>query len=519
MSFKFIMKLSIATIVTILIINTLFFYNSKNENEKLFLNVSNQITNQTAQALKVWIDDQIRVVDTISKEKKIIDLCLNPEDQEKIKDAQDYLEEVHQRYPYYENLPIALKLDKPIYRELDDKKIKIYDGHFIIDTVNLDVIGKGGLEYSYIKEIFEGKEYFISEIYPSIYRKNPIFVISKPIKYNEKIIGVAIVSPQIDHFTEFFIDNIKIGKTGYMFFLDERGAVIAHPNRNYVLSETKDVKGITKKILNDRSSKNNHFKDNLIGVKKLYTLKKVDLKEYNIKYDWYIFFTQNLDEVYSPTYKSMLMLGFVILLLISSLAGLIIIVSDWHYKKEKEKELLDLNMNLEFLVEERTKELKLMANTDGLTNLCNKKYLNRNLKKSIESVKLDYKELSVAICDIDDFKKVNDRFGHLVGDDVIRAVADTLKRVVPKNDIVGRYGGEEFLIIFNNTNFKDAINICEKIRFEIENLDLKISELSITISIGIYLWDKQNSAELVKAADDLLYKAKASGKNQVCHKL
>lgn len=520
MSFKLIIKLSFATIITILIINILFFYSSKTENEKLFLDVSNQLTNQTAQALKVWIDDQIRVVDSISKEKKIIDLCLDPENEEKIELAQNYLEEIHKRYPYYESLPIAIKLDEPIYRKLEKKNVKIYNGHFLIDTVENEVVGKGGLEYSFVKEIFDGKDFFISEVYPSIYRQNPIFVISKPIKHNDEIIGVAIISPQVKYFTEFFIDNTKLGNSGYMFFLDDRGYVISHPNREYILSETEFVRGITTNILGNISNRDQYFKENLVGVDKLYSFKKANLIEnYNMEYDWYIFFTQDMNEIYKPTYKSMWMIGIVILLLVSSLVVIIIIVSYLHYNKEKEEELLKLNMSLETLVEERTKELKTMVNTDGLTNLYNKKYLNKQLKKSIEEVKSNYKELSVAICDIDDFKKVNDRFGHLVGDDVIRAVSDALKRIVPNEDIVGRYGGEEFLIIFNNTNFKDAMNVCEQIRLEIENLDLEISELNVTISIGIYLWDKQNSAELVKAADDLLYKAKASGKNQVCYEL
>jgi len=118
-------------------------------------------------------------VQSIAKDQRIIDVCLDPMNKVAIKNAESYLVEINTAYPYYENLPIALKLDEPIYRDVNGESVLIENGTFLIDTVNNITLGKGGTEYSYIQEILDGKDYFISEIYPSILRENPIFVVGR----------------------------------------------------------------------------------------------------------------------------------------------------------------------------------------------------------------------------------------------------------------------------------------------------------------------------------------------------
>jgi len=121
--------------------------------------------------------------------------------------------------------------------------------------------------------------------------------------------------------------------------------------------------------------------------------------------------------------------------------------------------------------------------------------------------------------DIDNFKRINDTYGHDVGDLVLKSLAETIKGILRKNDYIIRYGGEEFLILLPNATIDRAIKVAEKIRREIENKKIKIGdkEIKFTVSLGvseIYTSDRslQNA---IKRADEKLYKAKKKGKNRV----
>jgi len=120
------------------------------------------------------------------------------------------------------------------------------------------------------------------------------------------------------------------------------------------------------------------------------------------------------------------------------------------------------------------------------------------------------------LIDIDDFKNVNDTYGHQDGDAVLRKLVKIIKKSLRKSDLVARYGGEEFAIIMPETSIKKAFTVAERIRKNAANM-LKCKELNITISIGIgTLSEKINSVyDLIRIADAALYRAKRGGKNKV----
>ncbi|NLV81554.1 MAG: GGDEF domain-containing protein, partial [Synergistaceae bacterium] len=122
--------------------------------------------------------------------------------------------------------------------------------------------------------------------------------------------------------------------------------------------------------------------------------------------------------------------------------------------------------------------------------------------------------LSVAIFDIDDFKKVNDSKGHIYGDQVLIDVAANIKNSIRISDVAGRYGGEEFMVIFPNTDLETATKISERIRQAIESYSF-VDGLKITISGGIKEYEREDMTELINLADKNLYKAKKNGKNQI----
>lgn len=121
--------------------------------------------------------------------------------------------------------------------------------------------------------------------------------------------------------------------------------------------------------------------------------------------------------------------------------------------------------------------------------------------------------MSILLIDIDDFKLVNDTYGHQIGDQVLIKLTSTCQRIVRSSDIVSRFGGEEFLIVFPEANQESALIIANKLRIVIESLIFESSGLSISISGGICEVANHSLDEAIKIADENLYIAKASGKN------
>ncbi|WP_207677925.1 methyl-accepting chemotaxis protein [Desulfonema magnum] len=259
-----------------------------------------QITQQTASALENWVTDQIRIVKIIANDTHVIEACKDPEDAEKVREAHEVLLSFHKQFDYYENLPLASKMspDKTVEISVDGSVIKVGDGQFFTDTVKGKTVGKAGPQRSYIKKIYENKDCFISEVYPSILRGNPIFVISAPVKdENGNIVGVAVVSPQMSYFTDLFVKKIKVGETGYMFFIDDRGISISHPDTTLILNDKTMEKQslVFSNILKGKTE----FKSQFEGIEKTYIARKVNIRGADILHDWYIVFTQSDREIFT----------------------------------------------------------------------------------------------------------------------------------------------------------------------------------------------------------------------------
>ncbi|MGL4344333.1 MAG: bifunctional diguanylate cyclase/phosphohydrolase [Cellulosilyticaceae bacterium] len=166
-------------------------------------------------------------------------------------------------------------------------------------------------------------------------------------------------------------------------------------------------------------------------------------------------------------------------------------------------------------------ELEDMVNYDGLTKAYNHRYFYERLKKGIRAAKMTEQEVAVLFIDIDYFKHYNDINGHLEGDKVLVQVADLLKEVVGESGIVARYGGEEFAVLLPNIGHQKGSEIAEAIRIGVEQTCFNGEENqpmgTLTVSIGIanYPDKAQNDMDLIKCADDALYRAKFFDKNRV----
>ncbi|HTB73246.1 MAG TPA: sensor domain-containing diguanylate cyclase [Polyangiaceae bacterium] len=163
-------------------------------------------------------------------------------------------------------------------------------------------------------------------------------------------------------------------------------------------------------------------------------------------------------------------------------------------------------------------KLETMATTDGLTGLFNKRAMLESAAQKIAASARFDRKLAVLMTDIDHFKKVNDTYGHDVGDVVIRGLADILKRQKRTTDIVARFGGEEFVALCEQTDEKGAMLLAERIREELGKTIFRTSQgaLSVTCSIGVAIFPDagRDWEALFKAADEALYVSKRSGRNR-----
>lgn len=237
--------------------------------------------------------------------------------------------------------------------------------------------------------------------------------------------------------------------------------------------------------------------------------------------------------------NSILQLGVVVQISLLSLTLAIRINKEKRQRIEAQQQTLQVqqqaNIRLEHEVQERTLELEqameeleqancrldAISRTDGLTGLKNRRFCDEELERQFRNAVRNHSPLSLAMLDIDLFKRINDEYGHPVGDDFLRLIAATIMAEVRRPlDSACRYGGEEFLLILPDTPREGATTVAECIRQAVESLQHKIGDqiVPITISIGVATLTpgKYDQAErLLQFADEALYQAKAQGRNRV----
>ena len=179
---------------------------------------------------------------------------------------------------------------------------------------------------------------------------------------------------------------------------------------------------------------------------------------------------------------------------------------------------IDRQVRAEKKQKELNKKLDIMARHDSLTGLYNRRSMERILDREQKRAKRYCRGLAVAIADIDDFKKINDTYGHQCGDMVLKHLAEFFRKWIRDTDSVGRWGGEEFLFVFAETDCKGAQTVAERVRKSLSKELFKCCgysfQLSITIGIS-YRAQQATLEEMIEEADKALYQGKTSGKNQV----
>jgi len=195
-------------------------------------------------------------------------------------------------------------------------------------------------------------------------------------------------------------------------------------------------------------------------------------------------------------------------------------VVDLTLQKQVEERMTYLAEELEVA----NKRLEQLALTDQLTNLLNRRGFDDQVDKQFKLMSRLGHPISLLMIDIDHFKQVNDKFGHAVGDDVLKIIAKWLSNLMRVTDVITRYGGEEFAVILPNTNKEGALIIAEKTRSEFQTQDFKHGKVTISVGVSTMIPDKLESTEnanqitqLISNADLALYSSKENGRNRTTH--
>ncbi len=193
--------------------------------------------------------------------------------------------------------------------------------------------------------------------------------------------------------------------------------------------------------------------------------------------------------------------------------GAAAVIRDITEQKNLQNKLQGITQRLK----EANKQLEKKATTCDITGLFNHRYFMNFSKKYMEQANRYNSSFAVAMLDIDDFKNVNDTYGHPVGDKVLSTLGMILSKKVRNCDIIARYGGEEFSLLMPETGKEGALTVCERIRKAVEE-NIFEDNIRLTISIGLSIFkpgDQKTIFEIISEADKALYAAKRKGKNQV----
>lgn len=347
------------------------------------------------------------------------------------------------------------------------------------------------------------------------------------------------------------IKNIDKVNNNYIFLLNTKGDMLINKSAPYLVSKNvfttknEQAKMLTHKVIDlvkDKDSSSLTYEwvnPSTSRMEKKYSyIKKIPNSDWIIGSGFYLSDIENsiskqkLDMYNIMHIKSQYIIYISFIMILFSLIFSYYIskkLKDYFTKYKKsiditKIQLQNLNATLETKVEERTSELKRLkddyknlATIDTLTNTNNRYSLMKIFLSEIARSHRYNTPLSIIMVDIDFFKKVNDTYGHTVGDSVLVSLANLMKKNLRDTDIIGRYGGEEFLIILPNTLLNDSKNFADRLRREVDEFSFDTVG-NITISIGLVeLAENENFDELFTRVDNLLYKSKNNGRNRVSY--
>ncbi|HZV99390.1 MAG TPA: sensor domain-containing diguanylate cyclase [Methylophilaceae bacterium] len=317
-----------------------------------------------------------------------------------------------------------------------------------------------------------------------------IFINYRVFDYHNRFLGVAGIGLTVDEVRKY-IDSYQKRYQRSIYFVDADGNIVlfgnggAH-NSGASISKIPGLQAHAADIFKHKTGSYQYQRD---GKMQLLNVRYIP------ELSWYLFVEKSEDEALSEI-RNTLYLNLAVCLLIT---GVVIV-------------LTNLTIN------RYQRRLEEMATTDKLTGLANRQTCELVADHAMKEAKRDREPLSAIIIDIDYFKDINDRYGHLAGDAVLKGLADTTKACLRESDFICRWGGEEYLLLLKNCDTPSARHIAENIRATIKKTSYGPAgtDINVTVSIGIAEYVKNETLEsLLNRADQALYAAKQSGRDRI----
>lgn len=301
-------------------------------------------------------------------------------------------------------------------------------------------------------------------------------------------LGATGVGLKISYINEM-LKHFRVKYNFNVYFVDKEGKVVLSEtsvNTLKSINDKEELKALSSQILEqsskvlEYSSENKHYILNTKYIKELHLYLIVEAQIEN--------FTKEVEKTFIWNLITSLIITVIIIFII------LITIKDYNKKLER------------------------FASYDNLTNLHNRRTFNQYFSKALKLYKRDNIKRSIIFFDIDNFKEINDSYGHLVGDIVLKRIADILKKEVRNSDSVSRWGGEEFLILLDDSDIEASFRVAEKIRVAFET-DADLQDFvkgGVTASFGVTTFSDEDTMEdIISRVDVALYEAKNSGKNRV----
>lgn len=410
------------------------------------------------------------------------------------------------------------------------------DKSFIIDSsskkLNIPPDYDPTLSHWYLGAL-DSKEYYLSEEFNYLGMKHPVIALSKKIVLDGEVKGVLSGVLDISTLTNS-IREYKIGDNGSFFILDYQNKVLVNISNN---NNNVNNKYIDQKILPtmDNDVINFETPNGLVYcyihyIERLGLFSIGTVLEKDLNSSIYELVRYTLIMVSIITGIIIALLSFITKNLEKSLNNLSYIINNISHGKcskdiKKLTKIIDDKSELKFLrdsitfmnseIMKRELQLKFVAETDQLTEIYNRRAILKFLKMEIERSKNFQTEYILIMFDLDRFKRLNDSYGHLFGDQVLKKICKVISGDIKKIDKFGRYGGEEFLILLPDTKLKEGSSIANRLRQKVESLKWK-DDVVVTISMGVIGNVKNDTLDLaLERVDKLLYKAKDNGRNKV----
>ncbi len=410
----------------------------------------------------------------------------------------------------------------------------------------------------YFKAGLEG-QYFISQPFQSTLTGKPIIIFTEPVKANERVVGVMLGVVNLDTLNDIMIDNHSYLDT---YLVNMEGYLITNPKyskqiQGYKTLQTKVLsEGVKKAMVSkyDTGEYQNYAGDTVLGSYRLIPeYKWIMVAEINNS-DVLQSVQDNQRDIAGLTFAVILagvipigiFFSYLITKPVKKLTNMVNNVSRgkwdqrvkvwWSFREiatlaeainrmaeiiEKNEE--EIQANHEELLE-KNRLLEQLAITDHLTQVYNRRYILGRMPSELAHANRYGEQITTIMLDLDYFKKVNDTFGHNVGDQALLGVVEVIKQTIRKADILGRWGGEEFILICPNTGLQAAVALAERIRTKVEEVEFTTPDgvrLYLSLSMGVsafchlYPTFEQDIEDMIIRADKALYKAKHLGRNRV----